>query len=149
MAVKDTIEKLILPSVESLGYELWAVEYLQGKTKTLRIYIDKEDGITLDDCSVVSQQVGAVLDIEEPISGEYNLEISSPGLERELFKLEHYDRLIGNTIKIKLMQAVDNKRLITGKISKVEGNIITIATSEIDLEIDFNLINKAHLVVDL
>jgi ribosome maturation factor RimP len=149
MAVKDTIEKLILPSIESLGYELWAVEYLQGKTKTLRIYIDKEDGITLDDCSVVSQQVGAVLDIEEPISGEYNLEISSPGLERELFKFEHYDRLIGNTIKIKLMQAVDNKRLITGKISKVEGNIITIATSEIDLEIDFNLINKAHLVVDL
>jgi ribosome maturation factor RimP len=149
MAVKDTIEKLILPSVESLGYELWAVEYLQGKTKTLRIYIDKEDGITLDDCSVVSQQVGAVLDIEEPISGEYNLEISSPGLERELFKLEHYDRLIGNTIKIKLMQAVDNKRLTTGKISKVEGNIITIATSEIDFEIDFNLINKAHLVVDL
>src|SRR5210317_906283 len=89
MATKDQqIAELLESSVAALGFELWGVEYLsQGRHSTLRVYIDAEDGITVDDCARVSEQVGSVLDVEDPINGEYTLEVSSPGMDRLLFRL--------------------------------------------------------------
>lgn len=81
----DDLNALLGPVVEAMGYEFWGLEYLQGRGAVLRIFIDKDDGISVDDCAAVSHQASGVLDVEDLISGEYNLEVSSPGMERPLF----------------------------------------------------------------
>ena len=102
MKASAQLDELIRPAVVALGYELWACEYIpQGKYSLLRIYIDSEQGITLDDCEKVSGQISAILDVEDPIHGQYTLEVSSPGLDRPLYTAEHYQRYIGQMIKLK------------------------------------------------
>lgn len=83
---------MIKAPVEALGYELVGIEFIRGRTSTLRIYIDSEDGINVDDCADVSHQVSAVMDVEDPITVAYNTEVSSPGLDRPMFTAEHYVR---------------------------------------------------------
>ena len=85
---------MITAPVEALGYELVGIEFVRGRTSTLRIYIDSEDGINVDDCADVSHQVSAVLDVEDPITVAYNLEVSSPGLDRPMFTAEHSDAVL-------------------------------------------------------
>jgi len=88
---EQQIQALLEPTVEALGYELWGLEYLsQGRHSTLRLYIESEQGISIDDCAAVSEQVSSVLDVEDPITGEYTLEVSSPGMDRLLFKPDQY-----------------------------------------------------------
>ena len=88
--IREKLYEIITPVVEGLEYELVGIEYLpQGKHSLLRVYIDQEAGIALEDCSKVSHQISAVMDVEDPISSNYNLEVSSPGLERPLFVEEH------------------------------------------------------------
>ncbi len=147
MAIKDQIAQLITPTIETLGYELWAVTYVQGGAKTIKVYIDHEDGISLDDCSLVSGHVSAILDVEDPISTEYSLEVSSPGVERELFTLEHYQRYIDQEVQLKLMRPIEKNKKITGKISKVVEKSIYIIVENNELEVDFNIINKGNLVI--
>jgi len=85
---EQQLSDMLETTVEALGFELWGVEYLsQGRHSVLRIYIESENGITVDDCAAVSEQVGSVLDVEDPVTGEYTLEVSSPGMDRLLFKL--------------------------------------------------------------
>ncbi len=95
MASKEQqIQQMLEPTVEALGFDLWGVEYLsQGRHSVLRVYIEHEKGISVDDCAAVSEQVSGVLDVEDPITGEYTLEVSSPGMDRLLFKLEQYPGL--------------------------------------------------------
>ncbi len=98
-----SLQKLIEPALAALGYELVGTEYLpQGRHSLLRIYIDTPDGITVEDCERVSHQVSGLLDVEDPIQGQYTLEVSSPGLDRPLFKREHFDRFAGQQIKLRL-----------------------------------------------
>ena len=98
-----------------MGYELVGVEFTGGASHgTLRVYIDHEQGITVDDCAKVSHQVGAILDVEEPIQQSYDLEISSPGLDRPLFKPADFERFSGQTAKIKMSVAVDGRRNFRG-----------------------------------
>ena len=119
------VQELIEPVINSLGYECVGVEYLpQGRHSLLRIYIDKEDGIGVDDCETISHQVSGVLDVEDPIKGQYNLEVSSPGLDRPLFTLEHYVRFIGETVNVRLRSALHGRRKFTGKILSVDGEEI-------------------------
>ena len=102
MAGKQSqLETIIEPIVTSLEYDLWGVEFVsQGRNSMLRIYIDRENGISLEDCEAVSRQVSAVLDVEDPIADEYTLEVSSPGLDRPLFKLEQYVALAGSMANV-------------------------------------------------
>ena len=94
--IADKVLSILNPSVHALGYELLGVEYVpSGKHSVLRLYIDSEKGIGVDDCEVVSRQVSAIMDVEDPISGQYNLEVSSPGIERPLFSVSHYMRFWG------------------------------------------------------
>lgn len=104
MAGKDQqITDLLGATIEALGFELWGVEYLsQGRHSLLRIYIDAEQGISVDDCALVSHQVSAVLDVEDPISGEYTLEVSSPGMDRLLFRLDQYPGFVGEVVDVRL-----------------------------------------------
>jgi ribosome maturation factor RimP len=100
---QEILHNLIEPVVESLGCELWGLEYLtQGRYTTLRIFIDGPNGVSLDDCEKVSRQVSAVMDVEDPIDGEYTLEVSSPGMDRPLYTAAHYARYLGETVNLRL-----------------------------------------------
>lgn len=146
--MREDLNELLAPAVEAAGCELWGIEYLpQGKHALLRVYIDSPEGITLEDCEAVSFQVSGMLDVHDPIKTEYNLEVSSPGLDRMLFTLPHYERYIGHDAKISLEQTVNNKRRIVGKISSVVDDVITITTPENEVfELTIGDIAKARLV---
>lgn len=144
----ERLTTMLDPAVAAAGFDLLGVEFIgAGKQATLRIYIDHEDGVNVDDCALVSHQVSAVLDVEEPISSEYNLEVSSPGMDRPLFTAEHFKQFIGERAKVQLHTPVDNRRKLTGTIAAVS------ATNEIEFTVDgepfavsIDLIKKANLV---
>ncbi|ATA25387.1 ribosome maturation factor RimP [Brenneria goodwinii] len=144
--LEQKLTEMISAPVEALGYELVGIEFIRGRQSTLRIYIDSEDGITVDDCADVSHQVSAVLDVEDPISVAYNLEVSSPGLERPLFTVAHYARFIGEEATVVLRMAVQNRRKWSGIIKAVEGEMITITVEGKDEVFALSNIQKANLV---
>jgi ribosome maturation factor RimP len=134
---------MFTPAVSGLGFELWGLEYLpQGKHSVLRLYIDSEDGVTLDDCQQVSYQVSGILEVEDPIKGQYSLEVSSPGVDRPLFTSEQFTRYVGENVKVRLRQAVLGRRKFSARIESVEddeiclldetGEAITVHISDID-----------------
>ena len=132
--------------VSALGFELVGVEYIRSRNSTLRIYIDSENGITVDDCADVSHQVSAVLDVEDPIKEAYTLEVSSPGLDRPLFTVEHYQHFIGEDVVFVLNMAVRNRRKWSGQIKGVDGEMITVNVDGKDEMFAFSNIQKANLV---
>ena len=145
--IQDELEQLLAPTINDMGYELWGCEYLaQGKHSLLRIYIDKEDGITLDDCQAVSHQVSALLDVEDPITGNYSLEISSPGIPRPLFKDSQYQRYIGELLQIKTFKPVRNKRKLQGVLAAVSDEGIVLTVQDEKCELLFSNIVKAYLI---
>lgn len=143
----DKLVQIIEPAVTALGFELIGVEYLaQGRHSLLRVYIDHEDGITVDDCGEVSHQVSAVLDVEDPIRGEYTLEVSSPGLDRPLFTLEHYVRFTDNLAEIRLHAPMDGRRKFKGRIVGVEEDEVIVEVDGETFRLAFGNIEKANLV---
>ncbi len=145
--VEKEIELIIKPSIEALGYQLWGCEYLsQGRYSMLRIYIDKQDGIGIDDCQKVSLQVSALLDVNDPIQGHYNLEVSSPGIPRPLFHWEQYQQCLGQDVQIKLSSPVDEKRKFTGVIEAVDEHYLTLALGSSQQRFAFSNIIKANLI---
>ena len=141
------LTELLRPTVESLGYVLWACEYLsQGKHSVLRIYIDKEDGILMDDCVAVSKQLSQLLDVEDPIQSEYSLEVSSPGLERPLFEPWNYEKYVGHEISLKLYKAVNKKRTLKCILVGVCDNTLQLQIGEETLQVSLDAVNKANLV---
>lgn len=144
--LEQQLTDLINGPVAALGFELVGVEYIRSRHSTLRIYIDSENGITVDDCADVSHQVSAVLDVEDPITEAYTLEVSSPGLDRPLFTIEHYRQFIGEDASVTLRMAVQNRRKWSGKIKAVEGETITIEVDGKDEIFAFGNIQKANLI---
>jgi ribosome maturation factor RimP len=147
MAIKDQqITDLLGTTVEALGFELWGVEYLsQGRYTLLRVYIDAENGITVDDCARVSEQVGSVLDVEEPISGEYTLEVSSPGMDRLLFKLDQYPGYVGETVELRLRSPFEGRRKFKGVLTGIEGEDIVIRVDDHEYLLPHSGIDKARI----
>jgi ribosome maturation factor RimP len=144
---QERLTDLITPVVASLGCELWGLEYLtQGRYTTLRIFIDGTNGVSLDDCEKVSRQISSVMDVEDPIEGEYTLEVSSPGLDRPLYTEAQYARYVGETVNLRLRIARDGRRRFKGVINKVEnGNLLLqVDNQEITLLID--TIDKGNLL---
>lgn len=112
-----TVEKLALPVAEQLGLEIWDVEFVkEGTDWFLRVYIDKPDGITTDDCELFSRTFDPILDEADPIDKSYCFEVSSPGIERALTKPEHYEKLMGEQLRLSLYKAIDGKKEIVGKL---------------------------------
>ncbi|APX91680.1 ribosome maturation factor RimP [Halomonas sp. 1513] len=124
MAIKDAaLHALIEPVVTAMGFELWGIDYLsQGKHSRLVIYIDGPDGVTVDDCADISRQVSAVFDVEDPIAGEYRLEVSSPGMDRPLFSLDHFERYAGHVVALKLRAPYEGRRKYQGLLAGIEGD---------------------------
>ena len=143
------LTNLLQPVVEDLGYEFVGLEYAgQSKNAVLRIYIDRPEGIDLDDCSRVSAEVAAVLDVEDPISGQYNLEISSPGLDRPLFTPEQYARFAGELVQLSTFAPVDGRRKFKCSILSVEENRLIVEQDGAEIALDFSNIAKARLIPD-
>ena len=106
----EQLQDILTPVIEALGYECWGIEYIsQGRHSVLRVYIDHENGILIEDCETVSRQLSAVMDVEDPISSEYTLEVSSPGMDRPLFTLEQFAAFVGEQVKIRLLQRWQNR----------------------------------------
>ena len=145
--VSAEIEQQIQHIVNDTGFELWACEYLaQGKHSVLRVYIDKPEGIRIEDCEAVSRELSSYLDVEEPIKGNYTLEVSSPGVPRPLFTTDHFRRYIHQTVSLKLIKPIDNSRKITGEIINVQDdNSIRLQTGDSVRDVPFSLIVKANL----
>ncbi|MBS9781051.1 MAG: ribosome maturation factor RimP [Gammaproteobacteria bacterium] len=148
MKKNEKLTELLSPCVEALGYELVGVEYHPNSVNALlRVYIDKEGGIELDDCVAVNEQVSGVLDVEDPISSKYTLEISSPGLDRPLFNVADFERFIGSQAKIRLSRPIDRQRNFKAQIIAVNDNIITVEEADgKQTELDFNFIEVARLI---
>jgi len=139
---------MLQPVVESLGYEFWGLEYIQGRGATLRIFIDRDsdEGVSVDDCALVSHQVSGVLDVEDPFPGEYNLEVSSPGMDRPLFTLEQWGRYIGEDIQIRLLAPVAGKRRLTATLTAIEGDDVLLDVKGEALRVPFAQVDRATLV---
>jgi len=137
---------LLEPIVEGLGYECVGIEFNpHPQHGMLRIYIDSENGILLDDCTKVSHQVSGVLDVEDPIPGNYQLEVSSPGADRPFFKLSQFQRFIGSTVTVNLYSAIEKRKRITGSIQTVENDEIVLDEQGRLFRIPFQAISKARL----
>ncbi len=138
---------VIEPVVESLGYELVGVEYLtQGRDGLLRVYIDAEDGIRIEDCQRVSHQLSGVLDVEDVIKGHYSLEISSPGLDRPLFSAAHFARFAGSEVKLRLDAPLNGRRKFRGTLIGVEDGEVRLLMDGEEVRVPLASIDRANLV---
>lgn len=147
MSREDTLVELIKPVVQSLDCQLWGLELLpQGRHALLRIYIDKATGIMLEDCEKVSRQVSSVLDVEDPIAGQYTLEVSSPGMDRPLFELSQYQDFIGQKISLRLHQPFDGRRKLAGQLTSIENDEVAVVVDDHEYVLPFELIDKAKVV---
>ncbi|MBL4572403.1 MAG: ribosome maturation factor RimP [Gammaproteobacteria bacterium] len=141
------ITELIDTTVQALGLDLWGVELIQqGKYSLLRIYIEREEGVAIEDCEKVSRQVSALLDVEDPIAGEYTLEVSSPGMDRPLFSIEHYVQYVGSEVDLKLRRPIDGRRKFKGQIIKVSEGIVGLLVEGSEYDLEFPDIEKASIV---
>ena len=156
--VTDKIEQLIQPILDDLGFELVDIEFQREQRGwTLRVYLDKEAGITLDDCTEASREISTLLDVEDVIESAYQLEVSSPGIERPLKKLSDFDRFAGSPVKIKTVRALDPdqsgkpRRTFRAVLQKVAGSRVVLlpqGQQQAPYEIDFELIEKANLLYE-
>ncbi|GIZ12279.1 ribosome maturation factor RimP [Pseudomonas sp. NCCP-436] len=143
----EQLQALLAPVIEALGYECWGIEFLsQGRHSLLRVYIDKVDGILIDDCEIVSRQLSGVLDVEDPISSEYTLEVSSPGMDRPLFTLEQFGRHAGEQVKIRLRSPFEGRRNFQGLLRGVEEQDVVVQVDDHEYLLPVDLIDKANII---
>ncbi|MCJ8298572.1 MAG: ribosome maturation factor RimP [Pseudomonadales bacterium] len=140
------LQEMLEPIAQSMDFDLWGIEYLsQGKDSILRIYIDGENGVSVDDCAQMSHQASGILDVEDTISGHYALEVSSPGMDRLLFKLEHYVAFTGSVVKIKLRMPFDGRRNFKGLLKGVEGDEVIVEVDNEEYLLPLDYIDKAQI----
>lgn len=144
----EQLTDLLRPVVESLGCELWGLEYTaQARSATLRIYIDRpETGVLVEDCERVSRQVSAVLDVEDPIQGNYTLEVSSPGMDRPLYTLEQFAQYAGEEISVRLRHPYEGRRKFRGRLQGVENQDVILAVEDEEYLFPIESIDKANVI---
>lgn len=144
MAKQEELQNLIEPVVDTLGYRLWGVDYLaQGRNSIVRVFIDADDGVTVDDCAKVSHQLSALFDVEDPISAEYTLEVSSPGLDRPLYTKPQFEAYTGSRIKVRLKMPFEGRRKFSGVIQGVESDEVIIRQDNEEFILPLELIERA------
>ena len=145
--LEQNLQEMLQGAVEDLGCELWGIECQRaGRFMTVRLFIDKEGGVTVDDCADVSRQVSAILDVEDPIADKYNLEVSSPGLDRPLFTLQQFERYIGQDISVHLRIPVMERRKWQGKLERIENDMVILIVDGQEQVLVFGNIQKANVV---
>ena len=147
--VIEQIEAVALPVLDELGLELVEVQYRREQSGwILRLFIDKQDGVNLDDCGRVSREISQLLDIEDFIDQAYNLEVSSPGLNRPLKSMAAFERFVGRLAKIKTTEPIAGEHVFIGKINKAEGESIVLMVGTKEVTILFSQVAKARLEVE-
>lgn len=122
--IAERVTQLISPTVEELGFLLWDVRFVkEGADWFLRVFIDSPEGISIDDCVSVSRAIDPIIDEADPIDKSYCLEVCSPGIERELTKPEHFNKMLGQKVKVKLYKAIDNQKEFIGVLESYNGDI--------------------------
>lgn len=141
------VVKVVEPVVTGLGYELLGAEFGQAENgQTLRVYIDKPEGILMEDCATVSRQLNAVLDVEDTIKSAYLLEVSSPGVDRPLFTADHFNEQIGEQIKVRMAEGIGGRRNFKGELVAVKDAVATVEVDGIDYELPIADVEQAHLI---
>lgn len=144
--IASTLSNQLSSIVITMGYEYVGAQMQGG---ILQIFIDKENGIGVDDCSRVSRQVSAMLDVEDPIQGRYILEVSSPGTDRPLFEMAHYTKQLGKRIKVQMCAPINNRRKFVGTLLRIDGNDIHLLVDEAEMVLPFSEIEKANVIADI
>jgi len=148
--LRDTLTALVRPVVEGLGYELWELEYSPGRGNGyVRLYIDAAAGITLEDCERVSRAVSGLLDVEDPVPGQYTLEVSSPGLDRPLRTAGQFARFVGERVYVEAMQPIEGHRRFTGPLLAAGPETIEVEVDGRRWVLPIAGIRKAHLAPDV
>jgi ribosome maturation factor RimP len=144
--MRDALMRLLEPPIEALGFELIDIEFAQsGRGGTLRLFIDKDSNVTVDDCAAVSHAVSEVLEVEDPIKGHYTLEVSSPGHDRILRKRAHFERFVGERIFAELKLPIDGRRRFVGKLKSIEDDSIVMEVDGQVYDLPLERIQKARL----
>jgi ribosome maturation factor RimP len=144
---EQRLTELLAPTVEATGFELLGIEFMSaGRHSTLRLYIDHPDGITVDNCAQVSREVSAILDVEDPIPNEYNLEVSSPGLDRPLFTPAHFAKVIGQKIEVKIAIPQEGRRRFKGQLQAIEDDMLVIEVDGKQYRLLMDNVDKANVV---
>lgn len=143
----QALTEMLAPAVSACGYELWGIEFFpQGKRSCLRIYIDGAEGVSVDGCAQVSHQVSGILDVEDPIAGEYTLEVSSPGWDRPLFTLPQYQRYVGGEVLLRLLSPLNGRRRFKGVLQAVEGEVLALLVDGQTVQVPFAQVDKGNVV---
>lgn len=141
---------LLEPVVESLGFELvWVQRAGDGQDTVIRVYIDAPDGIVVEDCERVSREISALMDVEDPVPGQYTLEVSSPGLDRPLVKPRHFDAVIGSDIKVRLGPHIDGRKRFRGRLDGRTGEMIDMTVDGESYQLALADIESARLVPEV
>ena len=137
---------LLRATVEAMGFALWGLEFrAQGKNSLLRIYIDREAGVQVDDCAQVSRQISGILDVEDPIAGEYSLEVSSPGIDRFLFSIEQCQQYVGEWLEVKLRGPFEGRKNFSGTLVGIEDQDVVVRIDDDEYVLPFDSIDKAKV----
>ena len=149
MESTQDLSTILRPAVERMGYIYWGVQFHNyGRNSVLRIYIDHPDGVTLDDCSAVSDQISGVLDVEDAIRRSYTLEVSSPGVERLLLNNEHYELYIGAMIKVRSYMFFNNRKNFIGRLEATNAHSIVLKIEEESIVIPYSAIKQSRLLCE-
>ncbi len=147
--MQTALDNLVKNTVEGLGFILWGYEYRpHGESALLRIFIEKNEGISVDDCALVSRQIGAALDVEDIIPVAYILEVSSPGMDRVLFTEDQYQDYIGDNIKIRTRTRIDDRRNFKGTLVSASESVVTVKVDNEEFAIPYESIDRARLILD-
>ena len=144
---KKGLASFIKPVVEAMGYIYWGSEFSAHRRGAhLRVFIDHADGVTVDDCGAVSDQLSGVLDVEDPLQGPYVLEVSSPGIERRLMSADHYRRYLGSSVTVQSNVLIAGRKNFSGRLVKVDEGVVTLQTDDGAVELALEAIRRARLV---
>ncbi len=148
MAGRDArLQALLEPTVEAMGFDLWGVEFnSSGKHAQVRVFIERESGIDVDDCARVSHQISGVLDVEDPISGNYRLEVSSPGMDRPLYTQAQYEEFLGALVRVRLKYPFEGRRKFEGRLVEVADDEVSVALGEEVFILPWEQIDRGNVV---
>ena len=144
---EQRLTELLSPTVEAAGFELLGCEFVPaGRHSTLRLFIDHPDGVNVDHCALISREVSAILDVEDPITNEYVLEVSSPGLDRPLFTAAHFTAVVGQKIEVKLAIPQDGRRKFKGVLTAIEDDMLIVEVDGKPYRLLMDNVDKANVV---